>query len=140
MERWRFEARRVPHALRYRWRSAFSKWDGSAGASGFSGGHSANPQHGDARRKHLSGYALQLLRSKLRVEEVDQFLPEKRRNDLLGRAGKFEVPGGVLDGYGPGADGARGPGSPRVTFRRARSPSFRSVQQRRDRLHQAQTG
>src|SRR5882762_10119190 len=81
----------MPHPLRYRWRSALSKRIHSAGASGFACGHSANPQHGDARRKYLSGYTLQLLRSKLRVEEVDQFLPEKRRHDLLGRTGKFKV-------------------------------------------------
>src|SRR6266480_4097995 len=130
----------MPHPLRYSGGPALSKRINGAGASGFARGHSANPQHGDAWRKHLSGYALQLLRSKLRVEEVDQFLPEKRRNDLLGCAGKLEVRVGLLDGYVPGTDGPRGPGSPSVTFRRTRSPSFRSVQQRRDRLPQAQTG
>src|SRR5260370_39029509 len=117
----------MPHTLRYSGRPAFSEWVDGAGASGFSGGHAADSKHGDAWRKHLSGYALQLLRSKLRVEEVDQFLPEKRRNDLLGRAGKFEVPGGVLDGHGPGAEGARGPGSPPAPFRGKHSRPRRAL-------------
>src|SRR5467141_1414214 len=88
----------------------------------------ANPQHGHARRKHLSGHALQLLRSKLRVEKVDRFLPEKGRHDLLGRTGKLEVHGGVLDGHGPGFDGSWGASPSGVALRRTRSPSFRSLQ------------
>src|SRR6266849_7519622 len=115
MEPFRLTPRRLPHTLRYRGRPALSKRFDGAGTSGFSGGHSANSKHGDARRKHLPGYALQLLRSKLRVEEVDQLLPEKRRHDLLGRAGKSEVHGGLLDGYGAGADGARGSSPAGVT-------------------------
>src|SRR5258708_40100769 len=122
----------MPDTLRYSGRPAFSEWVDGAGASGFPGGHSADSKHGDARRKHLSGYALQLLRSKLRVEEVDQFLPEKRRDDLLGRAGKFKVHGGVLDRHGPGADGARGASPAGVALGRARGSSFRTVQQRWD--------
>ena len=51
--------------------SALSQWIFRSAASGCSGGHAANPQHGHARRKHLPGYALQLLRSKLRVAEID---------------------------------------------------------------------
>src|SRR5260370_32321374 len=130
----------MPHTLRYSWRSAFSEWVDGAGASGFSGGHSTDSKHGDARRKHLSGYALQLLRSKLRVEEVDQFLPEKRRDDLLGSTGKFEVHCGILDGHRAGTDGARGASPAGVALGRARGSSFRTVQQRWDRLHQAQAG
>src|SRR5260370_30210854 len=114
----------MPHTLRYRGGPALSKWFDGAGASGFSGGHSADSKHGDARRKHLSGYALQLLRSKLRMEEVDQFLLEKRRHDLLGSTGKFEVRGSVLDRHGPGADGARGASPTGVAFGSARGPSL----------------
>jgi len=75
--------------------------DDRSGTSCFAGGHFANPQHGDAWRKHLPGHALQLLRSKLRVEKIDRFLFEKRRHDLLGRAGKLQVYGGFLTDTGP---------------------------------------
>src|SRR6266446_631672 len=126
----------MPHTRRYRQRSAFQKWIDGAGASGVRRGYAADPQYGNARRKHLSGYALQLLRSKLRVEEVDQFLPEKRRDDLLGSTGKFEVHGGILDGHRAGTDGARGASPAGVALGRARGSSFRTVQQRWDRFHQ----
>src|SRR5260370_10478141 len=135
----RLTARRMPYALRYRGRSALSKWINRVGASSFAGGHSADSQYGHARWKHLPGYALQLLLSKLRVEEGHQFLPEKRWRHLLGRAGKLEMPGRLLDGHRASAGGARGARPPGLTLRQTRSPSVRPVQQRRDRLHQAQT-
>src|SRR5260370_38583805 len=98
MEPFRLTPRRMPHTLRYRGGPALSKWIDGAGTSGLAGGHSANSKHGDARRKHLPGYALQLLRSKLRGAKVDKFLPEKRRHDLLGRARKYEPHGRDSEG------------------------------------------
>src|SRR5229473_465771 len=124
----RLTAWRLPHTLRYRGGSALSKWFDGAGTSRFSGGHSANSQHGNARRKHLPGYALQLLRSKLRVEEVDQLLPEKGWNNVLGRTGKFKVHGCVLDGHGAGTDGPRCPRPSGVALGRTRNPAFRALQ------------
>src|ERR1700730_8984800 len=117
----------MPHTLRHRGGPALSKRIDGAGASRFAGGHSANPQHGDAWRKHLSGHALQLIRPKLRVEKIDQFLPEKRRHDLLGCARKFEVRGGLLDGYGPGTDGPRGENPAWLALGRWARPSFQAL-------------
>ena len=101
-----FAARRLPHALGHRGGRALSKRSDGAGASGFSGGDAANPKHGDARRQSLPGYALQLLRSELRVAKGHQFLPEERWRHMLGRAGKPEVHGGFFDGHGAGIDRA----------------------------------
>jgi len=117
------------HIRRYRWRSAFPKWIDGAGASGVRRGYAADPQYGNARGKHLSGYAVQLLRSKLRVEEVDQLLPKERRNNVLGRTGKFKVHGCVLDGHSAGTDGPRCPRPPGVALGRTRNAAFRALQQ-----------
>ena len=109
-------ARRLPHARGHRGGSSLSKRSDGACASRFSGGHAADSKHGDARRKSLPRYALQLLRSELRVAEGDQFLPEKRWRHLLGRARKSEVRGGIFDGHRARADCAWRARPPRLAF------------------------
>ncbi len=117
---------RVPHAHRYRGGYAIPQRIFRAVAGCGASGDAAHSQRGHAGRKHLPGHALQLLRSKLRMAESNQFLYEERWGLMLGRAQQPEMRGSIIDGHRAGTDRVRRARETCFAFRRTRNFAFGS--------------